>query len=43
MDVLSTLGELKAKQDAAVLADIRAVVEAADGAVVKVILENCLL
>lgn len=43
IDMVLNIGELKAKQDAAVLADIRAVVEAADGAVVKVILENCLL
>ena len=43
IDMVLNIGELKAKQDTAVLADIRAVVEAADGAVVKVILENCLL
>ena len=43
IDMVLNIGELKAKQDAAALADIRAVVEAADGAVVKVILENCLL
>ena len=43
IDMVINVGELKAKHDAAVLADIKAVVEAANGACVKVILENCLL
>ncbi len=43
IDMVINVGELKAKHDAAVLADIKAVVEAANGACVKVIIENCLL
>ena len=43
IDMVINVGELKAKHDVAVLADIKAVVEAANGACVKVILENCLL
>ena len=43
VDMVINIGELKAGNDAAVLADIQAVVEAANGACVKVILENCLL
>lgn len=43
IDMVLNIGELKAGNDAAVLADIQAVVAAANGAVVKVILETCLL
>lgn len=43
IDMVINVGELKAKHDVAVLADIKAVVEAANGACVKVIIENCLL
>lgn len=43
IDMVLNIGELKAAHDDAVLADIRAVVEAAQGRCVKVILETCLL
>lgn len=43
IDMVINIGELKAGNYAAVLADIKAVVEAADHHCVKVILENCLL
>lgn len=43
IDMVINVGELKAGHDQAVLEDIQAVVEAAQGACVKVILENCLL
>ncbi len=43
VDMVIPIGLLKAGQDEAVLADIRAVVEAAGTACVKVILETCLL
>ena len=43
IDMVINIGELKNGNDEAVLHDIEAVVQAAEGAVVKVILENCLL
>lgn len=43
IDMVINIGELKNGNDEAVLRDIEAVVQAAEGAVVKVILENCLL
>lgn len=43
IDMVINIGELKAGNDAAVAADIQAVVNAAQGAAVKVILETCLL
>ncbi len=43
IDMVINIGELKAGNDAAVAADIQAVVNAAQGATVKVILETCLL
>ena len=43
VDMVINIGELKNGNDEAVLRDIEAVVQAAEGAVVKVILENCLL
>lgn len=43
IDMVINIGELKAGNDEAVEADIRAVVEAAQGCCVKVILETCLL
>lgn len=43
LDMVINIGELKAGNTEAVLKDIEAVVQAAQGACVKVILENCLL
>lgn len=43
IDMVINIGELKAGHDAAVRADVKAVVEAAQGRIVKVILETCLL
>lgn len=43
IDMVISIGALKAKQDALVERDIRAVVEAAEGKIVKVILETHLL
>lgn len=43
IDMVINIGELKNGNDEAVLHDIEAVVQAEEGAVVKVILENCLL
>ncbi|WP_327582403.1 deoxyribose-phosphate aldolase [Nonomuraea sp. NBC_00507] len=43
LDMVLNIGRLRGGDDAAVLADIRAVVEAAPGAVVKVIFENAYL
>lgn len=43
VDMVINIGELKAGNDTAVLKDIEAVVKAAKGACVKVILETCLL
>ncbi len=43
VDMVINIGELKDGNDAAVLADIKAVVDAADGTLVKVIIETCLL
>ena len=43
IDMVINIGELKNGNDEPVLHDIEAVVQAAEGAVVKVILENCLL
>lgn len=43
IDMVLNIGELKAGHDAEVLADMQAVVAAANGRCVKVILENCLL
>ena len=43
IDMVMNIGELKAGHDAAVLEDIKAVVKASNGHVVKVILETCLL
>lgn len=43
IDMVINIGELKNGNDEAVLHDIEAVVQAAEEAVVKVILENCLL
>uniref|UniRef100_A0A7C4CBH9 Deoxyribose-phosphate aldolase n=1 Tax=candidate division WOR-3 bacterium TaxID=2052148 RepID=A0A7C4CBH9_UNCW3 len=43
LDMVVNIGWLKAGEDRLVLADIRAVVDAAPGRVVKVILETCLL
>jgi deoxyribose-phosphate aldolase len=43
IDMVIRIGALKEKDDQAVLDDIRAVVEAADGRAVKVILETCYL
>jgi deoxyribose-phosphate aldolase len=42
-DMVINIGALKDKQDDVVLKDIRAVVEAAQGKTVKVIIETCLL
>ena len=43
VDMVLNIGEMKAGHYDAVLEDIKAVVEAAQGHTVKVILENCLL
>jgi deoxyribose-phosphate aldolase len=43
LDMVINIGWLRSGEDAGVEADIRAVVEAADGALVKVILENAYL
>lgn len=43
IDMVINIGALKSKDDSGVLADIKAVVEAASGSVVKVIFETCLL
>lgn len=43
VDMVINIGQLKAGNDEAVKADIRAVVEAADGTLTKVIIETCLL
>ena len=43
IDMVIRIGALKEKDDQAVLDDIRAVIEAADGRAVKVILETCYL
>lgn len=43
VDMVLNIGEMKAGNYDAVRADVKAVVEAADGHCVKVILENCLL
>lgn len=43
VDMVINVGALKDKDDATVEADIRAVVEAAEGTLVKVIIETCLL
>ena len=43
IDMVLNIGELKAGHDDVVLEDIKAVVKAADGHCVKVILETCLL
>lgn len=43
IDMVLNIGEMKAGHYDAVYDDIKAVVDAADGACVKVILENCLL
>ena len=43
VDMVLNIGEMKAGKHDAVLEDIKAVVEAAQGHTVKVILENCLL
>lgn len=43
VDMVINIGELKDKNDDVVLSDIKAVVEAAKGTLVKVIIETCLL
>ncbi|MEF9968738.1 MAG: 2-deoxyribose-5-phosphate aldolase, partial [Longicatena sp.] len=43
VDMVINVGEMKAGNYEVVLEDIKAVVEAANGVCVKVILENCLL
>lgn len=43
VDMVLNIGQLKGKQDQAVLEDIQAVVNASDDKIVKVILETCLL
>lgn len=43
IDMVINIGALKSKDDTKVLADIKAVVEAAAGSTVKVIFETCLL
>ena len=43
LDMVISIGDLKAKNDDHVCADIRAVVDAARGKTVKVIIETCLL